>query len=375
MRPILLGIDAGTTSFKAVAVDFDGREHPAGTMPTPWRAVPTGAEADPEELVATAVIAARRALAAAPAGRVVALGVTSMAEAGVLLGDDGRPRSPVIAWHDTRGVPPDLPHFSRRTGLPLSPTPTIAKHKALGLRDGRRWLSVAEWIVLRLGGDPYAELSLAARTGYLDLARRAWWPEALDWTEAPPGLLPEPAPAGTAAGRCSLPEARGALLTIAGHDHTCACVGAGALEIGDVLVSCGTAEALVRGVEPVVSEAMVERAVARGLAVGWHVIPERQTLLGGFPAGKVLAEEGPGAIPRLAEQAAAMKVAIEELAGPTGRLIVTGGLARREEVRRAKEQALGPFLIADSAEAAARGAALLAGQTAEVIEPPHARRL
>ena len=76
-----------------------------------------------------------------------------------------------------------------------------------------RWLSVGEWVVHRLGGEQVAELSLASRTGWLDLHARGWWDEALAWSGAPPGLLPEPAPAATTAAarpatRCRAPAAR-----------------------------------------------------------------------------------------------------------------------------------------------------------------------
>jgi sugar (pentulose or hexulose) kinase len=61
--------------------------------------------------------------------------------------------------------------------------------------------------------------------------RRVWWEEARAWAEAPPRLLAElvqaGAPAGQA-GRGRLPRLAGATLTVAGHDHLSASVGAGA---------------------------------------------------------------------------------------------------------------------------------------------------
>ena len=90
MTDLLVGIDVGTSACKAAVVGADGRELAHGRAPTPWRQVPTGAEVDPEALFAAAVEAAGTALAAAPEGRVQGVGVTSMAEAGVLL--DGQDR-------------------------------------------------------------------------------------------------------------------------------------------------------------------------------------------------------------------------------------------------------------------------------------------
>jgi sugar (pentulose or hexulose) kinase len=100
---LLLGIDVGTSACKAVVVDRAGAERAHGQSTTPWRRVPTGAEANPDALFEAAVAAARAALAGAPEGQVRAVGVASMAEAGALLDGSGRPLAPVIAWHDARG--------------------------------------------------------------------------------------------------------------------------------------------------------------------------------------------------------------------------------------------------------------------------------
>ena len=68
-----------------------------------------------------------------------------------------------------------------------------------------RWLGVAEWVVHGLGGEQVAELSLASRTGLLDLERRAWWDEARTWAERRRGCWPTwsrraARPAGSPAG-------------------------------------------------------------------------------------------------------------------------------------------------------------------------------
>ena len=102
----------------------------------------------------------------------------------------------------------------------------------------------------RLGGRQVSELSLSSRTGLLDLEpagavrRRARVGRTCPTTSSPSVVL-----AGTDAGRsdgAALPGTDGAVLTVAGHDHLVAGVGVGVIAPGDVLDSCGTAEALVR---------------------------------------------------------------------------------------------------------------------------------
>ena len=426
-----MGIDVGTSACKAAVVGADGRELAHGRAPTPWRQVPTGAEVDPDALFAAAVEAAAAALAAAPEGHVRGVGVTSMAEAGVLLDGEDRVLHPAIAWHDARGgeeatriaADLDAERFSERTGLPASPLCTLAKLRWLvdhhpPARAGRRWLNVGEWVVRRLGGRDVAELSLSSRTGMLDLAAKAPLADALAWAELPDDLLPELVLAGTPAGAAdgaALPKARGAVLTVAGHDHLCAGAGVGVVAPGDVLDSCGTAEALVRVVAPPLGPEEVRRSVAAGVTVGFHLSEGRQALLAGVWSGIALQEvldrlgvdaagrselaagalaTAPGEAPslelelhsldrrplrlpagvppariwRAAVDAVATEVesllrATEEVAGPHRRIVVTGGWARDEAVRASKA-GLGAVEAPPVVEAGARGAALLGGVAA-----------
>ena len=97
--------------------------------------------------------------------------------------------------------------------------------------------------------------------------------------------------AGTPAGAVgdALPGARGAVLAVGGHDHLSAAVGAGAVGDGDVLDSCGTAEALIRATAPLPPERVLE-AVRLGINVGWHAVPDRQCLLGADRTGRDAAD-------------------------------------------------------------------------------------
>jgi sugar (pentulose or hexulose) kinase len=434
-QELLLGLDVGTTFSKAAAVSTDGVERGHGSVRTPWRAVPTGAEIDPRDMAAAAAAAASTALGRAGGGRVLAIGVTSMAETGALVDGGGEPVVPSIVWYDTRGQAEAAEMgqalgangFSSRTGLPVTALCSVAKYRWIRAnwpeaKRGLRWLSVGEWIVRALGGREVADLSLASRTGFLDVVARSAWEDALSWAEAPQGFLPQPAPSGSPAGTVDrhLPWAEGAVLCVAGHDHACASVGAGAVHQGDLFDSCGTAEAFVRAVDPFLPEADVLRAVAGGVTVGWHVLPERWVLLGGFRSGLALQrilgllgvdeeagrmeldlaamEVPPGAggvrvegvvderaaisgirlgdtpaqvwraaLEAIARHGAGVVSTIEEVVGKAGRVVVTGGGARSPAFRAVKRSVLGrPFEEPLVQEAGARGAALVAGIAAGV---------
>jgi sugar (pentulose or hexulose) kinase len=426
---LLLGIDVGTTSCKAAVVDAAGAELAHGSTPTPWQRVPTGAQIEPDALLAAAVEAAGEALARAPEGRVAGIGVTSMAETGVLLDADGAPVAPAIAWYDARGageaqaIAAELgaETFTEHTGLPPGPLCSLAKLRWLianvpAARAGRRWLSVGEWIVRGLGGTDVCELSLASRTGLLDLASRAPYARALHWAGLPEDLLGEIVVAGTSAGTCdtaALPGAKGAVLTVAGHDHLCAGVGVGVVAPGDVLDSCGTAEALIRVAAPPLRPEDVLRCVASGITVGWHLAEGRQALLASLWSGLALREvlealgaereaigsealatheaiapldlelhsldrpaldlpdAPPGVVWRAAIDACEAEMAslldrMAAITGPHRRVLVTGGWSRDEAVMHSK-RALGAVEAPPVTEAGARGAGLIAGVAAGVF--------
>jgi sugar (pentulose or hexulose) kinase len=423
---LLGGLDVGTTSVKALLMTPEGAEVAYGRAPTTWRTTADGVEADPAAIVAAAHDALAGALASVPDARVTSLGVASMAEAGVLVGPDDDPLAPVIAWHDSRDVGQlsDLvdtlggQRFSTTTGLPLWTQWSITKHRWLrdnvpGTRAAVRRYNIAEWVARSLGADPVSELSLASRTGWLDLAGKAPWDEALAWSGAGSALLGNLVAAGDPVGKvgsdCSLEQLRGATLTIAGHDHQAATIGAGAFGDQDELDSCGTADAIVRTTFPTVSPESLAALTAAGVTVGWHAVRDRWSVLGATQGGLILqgvmhllgargntvgqldqlaaeAEPGastvilgpeshdfsisgsraPGDVWRAATEAVTGQLreladVIEAGTGPRGQLVVTGGWSNSSALMTAKASALGPLWRTETAEAGARGAALLAG--------------
>jgi sugar (pentulose or hexulose) kinase len=425
---IVLGLDVGTTSVKAATFDADLAEIGRGRAPTPWR----GTELDPDALFEAALAAAGAALPTK--GSIAALGVAGMAETGVLVDDAGLPVVPSIAWHDPRGaaeaarIAAELPSFAERTGLPPTPLCTLAKYAWMranwsAAARGTRWINVAEWIVQRLGGERTAESSLASRTGFYDLHTGQPWEAALAWAGAPEGLAPPQAPAGTPLGRVGdsgsgdvVARLRGAVLAVGGHDHLAAAVGADAAGEGDVLDSCGTAEAILRATAPLPPET-VRRAVEEGFTVGRHAIAGRFVLQGAVWAGEALqavcdllgvpaeardaleaaaleADPGPlalhgldddaltitgltggaspgalyrAALERIGADGASVLARMEALAGPASRLVVTGGWAEGAAAQAVKRRHLGPFERAQAIFAGSRGAAIAAHRALKAV--------
>lgn len=436
MQPWLVGLDVGTTSCKAVVMTPDGDEVAAAREPTRWTTTSLGTQTSGAELVAAARAALYSAVTAAPAGRVLAVGVASMAESGVLLNQNGAAIAPVIAWHDTRDAAETEElraalgtQFSVRTGLPLRQQWSLTKHRWQLDHDGaapqaRRRLGIAEWIVHALGGNQVSEHSLAARTGWLDLSTRTWWDQTIEWSRVRPALLPELVaagePVGTAHDDWAIPGLAGAVLTVAGHDHQAAAIGADAVRLYAELDSCGTAEAYVRTVPPGLPTSDIRALTEAGITVGWHALPEHWCLLGATRGGLVLQrilallgrtradldaldlaalQVEPGALTVTGADASEVHVndigddvdparvwraaldaavvagrdihdAMTRASGPHGDLVVTGGWGHSTGVLTLKRRALGELRIPQVREAGARGAALLAGLAANIYATP-----
>ena len=123
--------------------------------------------------------------------RCAGIGISGMAEAGVLIDGDGRVDAADRRPGSTRAAPPrsarwsrrSVDEFPRRTGLPASPLATFAKllhARGNGVSlAGRQWLNLPEFVAHALGGGRFGEPSLRSRTGLIDQDTGRSWAEPL----------------------------------------------------------------------------------------------------------------------------------------------------------------------------------------------------
>jgi sugar (pentulose or hexulose) kinase len=433
----VVGVDVGTTSAKAVVFTLDGQIVATGRRTYQWNQTPFGAEIAATALADAAHAALRLAIDGTPPGPIRAVGIASIGESGILLDKSNSPIAPVIAWHDKRDsteladLAEDIggDRFSSVTGLPFRQQWSLTKHRWFTsthpeVRNVSMRLNVAEWIAFTLGAAPSTEFSLASRTGWFDVVNKAWWDETLGWSRLDESALPELVAAGTDLGSVTSSAVssrlQGAALTTAGQDHQAAAVGLGATAAGAEVDSCGTAEALVRTVEPMASAADILALTRVGVTVGWHAIPDKWCLLaateGGLVLGRALSALGirdftaggfddharqiaipavravvgntgslgfenigddaspeqlwRSAIELVTEQVATLHDAMSEIVGSHGELIVTGGWSTSSALLDSKRRRLGKFSRPEVAEGGARGAAIFAGMAADLWPDP-----
>ncbi|AZS38311.1 Rhamnulokinase [Microbacterium lemovicicum] len=345
MNEYVAGLDMGSTSIKMLVATLTGEEVLVVSRRSPWTNLEGGrAEMSLDRALDVvrelAAEADRRLTADGRTYRILALGISGMAEAGALLDAADRPAAPIMAWFDPRGAEEILAapaafreEFPGRTGLPVGPLASISK--LLHLRGqgialaGRTFLNVPESIVRGLGGPRVAEFSLVSRTGLIDQDDSSPWDAALEVLGVGDGILGERVGAGTALGPLTdegMPAAfRGAALTVAGHDHLVSAVAAGATDSGQIYDSMGTAEALVRVLDETLPFAARERLALAGINTVRHVLPGKHVLLAGTKSGllmrRVLQLLGIG------EESGRAALDAEVMRAPVGGSLAHGGVS------------------------------------------------
>lgn len=276
----------GTGRIKVALADRDGGLRRLITHPTPVHTSPAGAWLDADELVAAVFDAIR---ACATGETVAAIGVASMAEAGVPLDREDRPLTEMLAWTDARAAEDadairstvGASELFARTGLRAEAKYTLPRlhwlrsHRPAQLRRMRRWAGVADLVGLRLTGSLATDASLAGRTLAFDLASSAWDAQLLALAGIDAAQMPPVLAAGTSVGSVNATAAgrariqAGVPVAVAGHDHLVGAFGAGVTESGHAANSMGTAEvALVLTREPMTTDQVLSAGLTAGLAAG-----------------------------------------------------------------------------------------------------------
>jgi xylulokinase len=283
---LLLGIDLGTSLIKVGAFTSSGVQVCLQTASTPitWDG-PEQAHHDPLELWEVVCKLLRQAMLEVDPKRLACIGISSFGEAGVLVSKDGTPRTPILAWFDTRpkgmleGL--DLQDLRRKTGVPADHTYSLSKilwHASQFEIAGLTWLSTADWIAHQLTGKKQMGVTQASRTLLFDLQSQTWLEDVLqDCGLSSDVLAPIRQPGeqiGTvipqASSQTGLPV--GLPVMEAAHDQACAAAGVGAIETGIFLNACGTVETILTTLEKDDLNAALE---TESVVLGHHALSGR----------------------------------------------------------------------------------------------------
>ncbi len=263
-NPLLVAIDASTTSLRAMVFDVRGRVVASGRAPlrveTPE---PHGYEQDANSWWQAIVLAVNRAVEELPAERhadLTTLAIAHQRETIVVTDAKGSPLGPALLWMDSRSSA-DVAYAERKlgavrlhalSGKPACTTPSLYKLMYLfrthpEFRDVACVHDVHSFLSLKLTGRSVSSFASADPTGLVDMRQKRWSESLLSLIGVEPHQLPELVEVGymigpltrSAAQALGMPEH---VLVYAGSgDAQAAGLGAGIIGKGRGFLDLGTA--------------------------------------------------------------------------------------------------------------------------------------
>lgn len=256
------GLDIGTSGCKVTLFDEEGKK-----LAAEYSAYSACMDDNRHELDARIVwkhvkqVLARAAKSCPEP--VEALAVTTIGEAVVPVGKDGKALAPSILYTDPRGreecawlmTRMDARHIQEITGTP--PHEMYSLPKMMWLSEHTKQVAQAthlrlfqDYFIWLLCGEAKISYSIAARTMAFDIQKKCWCAELLKQAGISQELLSHPVPSGQAVGTLrpelavELGLSKSLLIVTGAHDQACAALGAGILSPGVSLDGTGTCECI-----------------------------------------------------------------------------------------------------------------------------------
>ena len=285
-----LGIDLGTSGVKLVLADDEQRVVAQATAELEVsRPHPLWSEQDPEAWWNATCQAMDRLREehARPLSAVRGIGLSGQMHGATLLDASDRVLRPAILWNDGRSgeacreLMRRLPEVSEITGNLVMPGFTapkllwVAEHEPEIFARVARVLLPKDYLRLRLSGDLASEMSDAAGTLWLDVAKRAWSPAVLEATGLDEGSMPALHEGSEPTGQLRPELARrwgmreGIAIAGGGGDQAAGAIGVGVVEPGQAFLALGTS-----GVFFVAGDAFAPNP-SQGVHAFCHCLPGR----------------------------------------------------------------------------------------------------
>jgi xylulokinase len=271
---LFLGIDLGTSYFKAGLFDENGRLKGMGrqfvrksiknelTCELPVKTFWDTLFNCVQEAVCNAKVSIKE---------IRSVSYSSQANSFILLDGNNEPLTPLILWPDERAEGMDSQinlfagncDFMEKTGLGITPTPQFSVAKMIWFQNKqpqiwkhtRSIMSISDYLVYALTGQKVGDYSTATMTGLFDNNQGKWWNEALEIFNIESNRLSIPHRIGTYVSNLTPSGAqligleRNTLFYLGGLDHHIAAIGAGIPLNNDMSESTGTVLACVNYLE------------------------------------------------------------------------------------------------------------------------------
>ncbi len=263
----MIGVDIGTTSTKAVLFEESGKIVAQGSVEYPLHTpVPSVAEQDPEQLFRAVINSVRQVMdkSERSADDILFVSFSSAMHSMLVVDDQGKPLTQAITWADNRSAAywRKLKESGKgqeiymRTGTPIHPMSPLTKimwitaEKQEIAKAAHKYISIKEYIFLRLFGEYVADHSMASATGLMNLEKLDWDEEALEVAGITRDHLSKLVPTtqvmnglhGTYASEMGLSPS--VPFVLGASDGVLSNLGVGAIDPGVVAVTIGTSGAI-----------------------------------------------------------------------------------------------------------------------------------
>jgi len=260
-----LGIDAGTSEIKTLVLDEHGAiVAVAGAPLTVQRPHPHWSEQQPEAWweALNQALAQLRSKVGERWSEIRSVGLSGQMHGAVLLNQQGEVLRPCILWNDTRSAEqcetltrnaPQLHRVAGNLAMPGFTAPKllwVAEHEADIFAQTAYVLLPKDYLRWRMSGEMVSEMSDAAGTLWLDVARRDWSDDLLAACGLNRTMMPQLVEGSQASGVLSADIAElwglsdGVIIAGGGGDNAASAVGIGAVNPGDAFISLGTSGVL-----------------------------------------------------------------------------------------------------------------------------------
>ena len=292
-----LGLDFGTSSVKGVLMDDKQKLIATATSPLKVsRPHPGWSEQDPESWwkAANLVVKALRKAKPKAVAQIKGIGMSGQQHGATLLDHAGKVLRPCILWNDARSYVecddilregPDCKAITGNAPLAGFTAPKllwVRKHEPKIFERVAKVLLPKDYIRYRMTGTYGSDMSDAAGTYWLDVAKRDWSDAMLKATHMRRDQMPELFEGTAVTGRITdkLAKAWGMhlkpVVAGGGGDNASAAVGIGAVNDGDAILSLGTSGVLF------VSNAKFSPNTAQNIHAFCHAVPDTWHQMGVF---------------------------------------------------------------------------------------------
>ncbi|MBF6638864.1 xylulokinase [Rouxiella silvae] len=260
-----LGLDLGTSEIKALVIDHQGKVlASAGEALEVQRPHPHWSEQHPAQWwqATQNVVTKLREKLPREWPEISAIGLSGQMHGAVLLGREGDVLRPAILWNDTRSAKecqqlthsaPELHQITGNLAMPGFTAPKllwVARFEPDIFSQIATVLLPKDYLRWKMSGDKVSDMSDAAGTLWLDVAKRDWSDTLLDACGLTRDQMPRLIEGSEASGYLNRDIARAwglknqVIIAGGGGDNAASAIGIGAVEPGDAFISLGTSGVL-----------------------------------------------------------------------------------------------------------------------------------